>query len=518
MNKISVLLLKAFIGPFIVTLLIALLILEMQFLWLYIDDMMGKGIDIQIILQLLVYNSAQLVSMALPLAILMSSIMTMGALAENYELAALKSAGIGLIRIIRPLIGVITVIGIGAFFFANNVWPVANLKFRTLLYSITHQKPLLALDEGVFYTGIEGMSIRAENKNTLTGELTDLLIYDYNTSNTNRRVIRAEKGEMKKTHDGRYLLMTLYNGHMYDEQKEKKPKAYSRKKKKDKLNAHIHSTFEKDIVRFDLSSLQFQQTDEDLFSKSYQMMTINQILNEVDTMKIKSETREEDYINYFKKNSIFKTDSIINDKLKQSDYSEIVTKKNKNSKINKQTKKLHSDKNITKIAEDSSKFFWDQLDDKQKLRAISVASSKMSSSSRYIATVLADQIHSQRQITRYLIEYHRKFYLGFACLVLFFIGAPLGAIIRKGGLGLPAIFAIMFFAIYYILNMVGEKMVLSDKLEAWQGMWMSSVVLFPLGIWLTYKAANDAALMDKEAYGKAFVRIKKYFNKNDKKG
>lgn len=535
MYKISKLLLKAFIGPFVVTLLIALLVLEMQFLWLYIDDMMGKGIALSLIFKLLLYNSAWLVNLALPLALLMSSIMTLGALAEHYELAALKSAGVGLIRILRPLIIVVFFISIGAFFFANNVWPVANLKFRSLLFSITQQKPLLALNEGVFYTGVDGLSIRADKKNPDTGELTDLLIYSYNKDKVNRTVIRAERGEMKKTADERYLLMTLYNGNTYDEQKEEKKK-YNKGKKTPNLNKHIHSTFEKDIIRFDLSSLLFKETDEEVFSKSYQMMTINQLSNAVDSLARQTSKKANDFHVYISRNYNFLGDSVIHEHLQKNDFSPIKkeeliskTKKTKLDTINAvgktkdvikkniaQAKKQEEEFN--KMPEpkeiDQNKYFLDRLTEKQKRRVFTSAISKSKQVANYMETMIDNQKNTLRHTKRYLIEYHRKFNLAFACLVLFFIGAPLGAIIRKGGLGLPAIFAIVFFAIYYILNMIGEKMVLSDKLEPWIGMWLSSAILFPVGLYLTYKAATDSAIMDMEAYGKIVIKVKKLFKRN----
>ncbi len=506
----------------------------MQFLWVYIDDMMGKGIALTVIFKLLMYNSAWLVNLALPLALLMSSIMTLGALAEHYELTALKSAGIGLIRILRPLIITVLFIAIGAFFFANNVWPVANLKFRSLLSSITNQKPLLALTEGVFYTGIDGLSIRADKKNNETGELTDLLIYKYDADKVNRTVIRAERGEMKKTADNRYLIMTLYNGNTYDEQREKKTH-YKGGKKEPHLNSHIHSTFEKDEIRFDLSSLLFKETDEELFSKSYQMMTVNQLTATVDSLRKQKIKKRKDLHTYLTRNYQFANDSIIQLHLNKSNFAPLtkeelrprqlkaqpdtskavgkakeVIKKN----IEKAEKELRAKNNLAEPKPiDQKQYFMDRLTEKQKKRALTAAISKSKQMGNYIQALVDNENTNQRHTKRYLIEYHRKFNLAFACIILFFIGAPLGAIIRKGGLGLPAVFAVVFFAVYYILNMIGEKMVLSDKLEPWQGMWLSSVVLFPLGIYLTYKAATDAAIMDMETYSKVFDKVKKIFKR-----
>ena len=251
LKKLSLLLLKTFVGPFFVTFMIALFILDMQFLWVYVDDLMGKGLETTVILELMIYASARLVNLALPLAMLMSSIMTMGALAEHYELTAMKSAGIGLMRIMRPLSVTVVCIAIGAFYFSNNVWPIANLKFRTMLFSITKQRPTLNLDDGVFYGGIDGFSIRTAKKDPETGILHDVLIYDHHDSDMgSKTVIRAERGEMKQTDDKRYLLFTLYNGSSYDEQKEPK------KKRSDRIFPHIRNTFEEQVMVIDLSSLE----------------------------------------------------------------------------------------------------------------------------------------------------------------------------------------------------------------------------------------------------------------------
>ena len=202
--------------------MIAMFIFEMQFIWVYLDEMMGKGLGVWIILKLLFFASARVVNMALPLAILMSSIMTMGALAENNELTAMKSSGTSLLRILRPLIFFSAGLSITAFVFANNLWPVANLKFKTILYNVMKQKPSLSLTNGVFYNGIDGIAIRAMQNNPETGELKDVLIYDHRGGQRgNRTVIRAESGLMEQTSDKRYLILTLFNGNTYDEQKEK---------------------------------------------------------------------------------------------------------------------------------------------------------------------------------------------------------------------------------------------------------------------------------------------------------
>ncbi len=476
MSKISKLLLKTYTGPFIITFLVAILIFEMQFLWVYVDDLMGKGLKLSLIIQLLVYASARLVSLALPLAILMSSIMTMGTLAENYELTSMKSAGIGLLRILRPLIVLMIFVSFGAFFFANNVWPIANLKFRTLLYSITHQQPTLSLDEGIFYDGIEGYNIRVSSKSKDGSELFDVLIYDHRYNKGNYRIIRAERGTMAQTEDKRNLIMTLYNGYSYSEELEKR-------KVKNKVYPYVRSHFEKDIIRIDLSSLLFEEASEDIFAKAHEMMTIEQLDEATDSMDVRLANKRKDIHRYLAKNIFYKRDSVVFNEMSSS-----------NDGL-------------------SSIYYFDKLSRVQQARVFEVAKKATRSQKDYIFQAKNDIYVKELNRERYVIEYHRKFLLAFSCIVLFFIGAPLGAIIRKGGLGFPTVIALGFFVFYHILTVIGEKMVRIGTIDGWLGMWMSSFVLFPIGVFLTYKAANDSSIMDKDAYIKVWNKFTGVFRK-----
>lgn len=466
-KKLTLLLLKAYIGPFLLTFFVALFIFEMQFLWKHVDDLMGKGLEISVILELLLYASAKLVNLALPLAILLSSIMSMGNLAENYELTAMKSAGNSLIRILRPLLVFIGIISISAFYFANNAWPIANLKFRSLLYSVVEQRPAFNLKAGVFYNGIEGFSIRVKEKDQETGELTDVLIYDHRSPERgNRTVIRAERGTMEQTADKRFLVLTLYNGHSYDEQLDAN--------RRDPVFPHVKNSFEKDIIRMDLSAFEFSKASEDLFANSYDMMSLSQLDASLDTIAQKTKLIEAEMDRY-----IHQSVSINRDSLDLS----------------------------TVQAASNSKYFFEQLKNAQQRRVITVAKDYARKSRSYLERTMQDIEAKGKYADRHKIEWHRKFFFAFACLVLFFIGAPLGAIIRKGGLGLPTVFAILLFVLYYILTISGEKMAKTGTLEPWMGMWMSTVFLLPLGFWLTYKAATDSSVMDKDVYTRAFKWI-----------
>ncbi|MFY8137155.1 MAG: LptF/LptG family permease [Flavobacteriales bacterium] len=463
MKKLSVLLLKSYIGPFAVTFLVAMFIFEMQFVWVYLDEMMGKGLGIGVILQLLMYASARLVNMALPLAILMSSIMTFGALSEHNELTSMKSAGISLFRIMRPLIIFSIVLSACSFVFANNIWPIANLKFRTLLYSIMQQRPALNLQDGIFYNGMEGISIRVMKNNKETRELEDILIYDHRGANRgNRTVIRAKKGLMEQTEDKRFLVLTLIDGYSYDEQEEEK------KKKRD--YPLVESHFEKSILRIDLSSFEFQANSEEVFKTSYEMMTINQLREAIDSLDSK-------------------LDSV---RIKVAEAN---------------LKALHYKKKDRINPDSASGWFFNEMTRSEQQRALSFA--KENSRRLKEASAKQDEEIANRNkfIIRHKVEWHRKFFLAVACLVLFFIGAPLGAIIRKGGLGMPTVIALGLFIFYQLLTIAGEKMAKGGILEPWAGMWLSTALFLPLSVWLTYKASKEAALLDKDIYSKFFKKI-----------
>ncbi|MFT4678359.1 MAG: lipopolysaccharide export system permease protein [Litorivivens sp.] len=438
---------------------------------------MGKGLEFLVILQLLAYFSARLVSMALPMAILMASVMTMGNLAEHYELASLKSAGISLLRIMRPLIFSVLLLSIGAFFFANNVWPIANLKFRTLLYSITKQKPALNLIEHQFYTGIDDLAIRVSSKDDKTDELGDVLIYDHRGQRGNKTVIRAKSGNMKQTEDERYLVLRLYDGYSYDEQKETV-------KAKDKKHPSVYNSFKEQILRIDLSSLEFQKADEELFAHAYEMMTINQLDNTIDTIDYKIEKRKQDAIVYISKNTAYLRDSV---------------------------KLLLNNANTLPLNDSLLLSFGAN----QQARIYNSAKKLARQQHDFIDNALKEVETKKNFKRRHLIEWHRKFFFAVASFVLFFIGAPLGAIIRKGGIAMPALTAFVLFIVYYVIMVIGEKMAKIGTIDVWLGMWLSTFVLFPVGVIMTWKAMNDSALMDKEAYSKFFKKLKKKLSKKN---
>ncbi|MEN9639783.1 MAG: hypothetical protein RLZZ262_1652 [Bacteroidota bacterium] len=474
--RISILLLKTYVGPFIVTFLVAMFIFEMQFIWVWLDEILGKGLSVWEITKLLVFASARVVNMALPLAVLMSSIMAMGALAESNELTAIKSAGISLVRIMRPLIIANIFISLIAFVFANNIWPVCNLKLKTSLFNLSKQRPALSLVDGVFYNGIQGISIRAGRNDVENGVLYDVLIYDHRGGERdNRTVIRAKQGQMQQTEDKTYMILTLTEGESYDEQKDPKK---GPNKKSSNYN-HVHGSFEEMTLRIDLSSLKFSGANEEQMKNPAEMMTFRQLNVAIDSLEYQKDTLHYQNLN-----------------LADGAYKAAIR--------NKKDSLLTGDK-----------LLFESLNDELKLNALGRAREQSRKAKDQLIR-FKEELHGKtKMINRHRIEWHRKFFLAVVCLVLFFIGAPLGAIIRKGGIGMPTLIALGFFIVYQLLTMAGERMAKNQIVEPWVGIWLSTFLLFPLSIWIFYKATREARLFDGDGYTKILRKFGKWmrFNK-----
>lgn len=461
----------------------------MQFLWKYIDDLVGKGLEFSIISELLMYTSASLVPMALPLAVLLSSIMTFGNLAEYNELLALKSAGISLTKIMAPVMIISIIITFAAFAFNNYLLPYSNLKMRSLLYDIQRQNPDLQIKPGIFDNSLNGYSIRIEDKDPRTNLLKNIRIYDHTDRLGNIIVTTADSGYMRMTEDERYLIMTLYSGHSYAEM-EKKQKARSRKK----TYPHRRDTFKKQEILIELTDFGLQRTDENLFKSSYQMMNLQQLL----------------YIEDSLKKEIFKSQIILNKTLIRSSYY-----KNKNylKKIIAQNDTLLTDSTQASSSEIyffNSDSLFSNYNKAKKRKILKQSVSLARTTMNFVNNTHVNVDNKIRRLRKYEIEKHRKFTLSLACLIFFFIGAPLGAIIRKGGLGMPVVVSVIFFLLYYIISLTGEKFVRESVFSPFFGMWLSSIIIIPLSIFLSYKASRDSVIMNLETYFAFFKKIGKY--------
>jgi len=480
-KKFHSFLLKSFLGPMLMTFCIVMFILLMQFLWKYIDELVGKGLTWDIIGELMLYASATLVPMALPLTVLLASIMTLGNLGENNELLAMKAAGISLQKILSPLIILIVLISAFGFFFSNNVLPVTNLKMKTLLYSVGQQRPELQIKEGSFSNGIEGYSIKVGKKDNNTNLMRKIMIYNQSNREGNLSVTTADSGYMKVTADKKYMVVDLYAGSTYEEVRNAgKPRNAKGNDYAFRRNSFAHQT-----ILFPLTGFDFKRTDEDLFKNDYQMLNLAQLQVAEDSLQTELETRK---------------GYVFSNLIGRGNFTGIVDTAN----MLKSKADYTLDSTLT------------SLDNTDKKAAVNYALSMARSAKSNLSTTKDEISYKQRIINKHRVEWHRKFALSFACFVFFLIGAPLGAIIRKGGLGMPVVISIFFFIIYYIISITGEKFVREGILIAPIGMWISSFILLPLGIFLSYKATTDSALLNTDAYVQAFKKVGNIFGRKKK--
>ncbi|MBL6874705.1 MAG: LptF/LptG family permease [Flavobacteriales bacterium] len=438
MKKINLYLIKSFLAPFIISLLIVLFILLMQFLWKYIDDLIGKGLDIGQVSELMIYSIARFVPLALPIAVLISSVMVLGKLGENYELAALQSSGISLISIMKPIFILIVLISISSFLFSNYVMPIANFKGGSLLYDIKKKKPAINIKEGIFYNDIDGFSIKIGSKDD--GILNNILIYDHKENLGNKKVISAKSGKMKITDDEKYMELYLYDGNSYIE-------IENNNKKKKSINRKI--SFQKDLIRFDLSSFNMKNS-EMLYKGHYAMLNNTQLSYSIDSLNSKLIDKE----------NLIKVR---------------VTENYKYDKTNKVDSVISLDKlNNKRINETAI----------NKLRILKSVSKSNSDDLNYKKTIIA----------KHKIEWHRKISLAFACIIMFLIGAPLGSIIRKGGFSVPLLVSILLFVVYYVISITGEKTAKDLSASPLEGMWISNFVYIPISIILISLALRNSRI------------------------
>lgn len=464
---------KSYIGPFTLTFFIAMFFFFMLFIFTYIDDFIGKGLGAGVLSQLFFYYSLTTIPMALPLAILLSSLMTFGNLGEHFELTAMKSSGLSLQKIMSPLLLFTVALSVLAFYFSNNILPYTNLKAGSLLYDVRESKPALLFKDGVFNNSIEGFSIRVGKVGKDGKTLNEILIYDHRAMQGNNIVLRSEKGFMEQTSDKMFLILTLYNGVSYKEMADHPRDAVT--------HPLVRDRFEERTIRFDLSGFKMNRTDEALFKSNAQMMNLSQLNDAVDSLYVKGEIRKRTFgINL--KQSYYNKTAVLMDKME----------KNK--------------------AEASSDFF-SKLSKEQKLNTIETALNIARSAKAYTESVASDISYDSFNRAKFNVEWHRKLTLSVACIVLFFIGAPLGAIIRKGGLGMPMVVSILFFLLFHILSIVGEKLAKEEEIPPYQGMWLATSVLLPIGIFLTYKATSDSNLFNIDVY---IEPLKKLFSSKKK--
>lgn len=468
------LILKSYLGPMVLTFFIVMFVLMMNFIWRYIDELVGKGLTLDVIGELMLYASATLIPMALPLATLLAAIMTLGNMGENYELLALKTAGVSLPRILKPLIILVGIIAVGSFFIANNLVPNANKKMYSLMYDIRQQKQSIEFQDGQFFSGIENLSIRVGRQDPQTKLLTDILLYDNRDPSGIMKTYVADSGYITVSDDKKFLLLTLFSGHGYEGNRSSKWFDESR---------FQHEIFLAENAVFDLEGFSLERSDNSLFNNS-QTKNIAELQHEIDSLQ----TYGVDLMTHapLLQDYVFKYDKSLVPV--QSDTIPPMT--------NKEKKPVGIYDSLQAMNLDSRKILFNRA-----LRNVEAARSTYSYNEDTNKATVAE-------LYKYRVEWHRKMSLPISIIIFFLIGAPLGAIIRKGGLGTPIVISVLFFVVYYIISLTGEKMVKEGTWSAFSGMWISTMILLPIAIYLTYKATNDSGLLDSNRYLSLWRKVK----------
>ena len=484
LKKLNIYIIKQYIGTFIFTFVIAIFILLMNFLWTWVDELIGKGVEFSVMFKLLFYTSVTFVPMALPLAILLSSLMCFGNLGEYYELVAMKASGISTWKVMRPLLYFSMTMSVLGFFFSNNVMPVANLKMQSTLYDVTHKKMTLEIPEGVFYRGIDKYVIKVAKKSKDDNWMYDIMIYDHTDGKGNVKVTVADSGYLAMTPSQREMIFTLYDGYNYSEMVDDKD--YRTRRPFQKMS------FKRQMVIFDMSQFDMKHMNEDAFKKHQTMLNIKQLNVAIDSLNVayneKVERNNEALINRFQYLNLNKENF---------------------ARADSKLKKKQGDALVKDTIEVFNWPLLGNLPEKEQQPVLSIAITNTSNMKENININTNNMKRDRVNIKKHEQVLNQKFTLSVACLLFFFIGAPLGAIIRKGGLGMPVVTSVVFFVIYYVITIIGERVAVNGDMSVFLGAWISSIVLFPVGIFLTFKATTDAALLDAESWKKLFTKRQK---------
>jgi len=464
--------LKSFLPLFAMTFFIVLFIVLMQFLWKYIDDLVGKGLSLEVLAELFFYAAVSMVPMALPLAILLASLMTFGNFGEKFELTAMKASGISLVRVMAPLIVLIGGIAVGAFFFQNNVLPTAQVKMWTLLFSMKQKSPELEIPEGVFYDKIPGYNLFVKEKDKETGILYDVMIYDVSRGGDQGTILLADSARLAFTPDKRYLYLHLYQGEQFENLRDQTSRDAN-------VPFRRETFFDKQVlIPFDAN---FNRLDDNSMRKQYVGKNISELHHTIDSVNLRLDSIGRDYTRELHNGPL----AILNGGLRsfsspgiQSAPDEVRDKKSP----------LILDSLLSK------------LDDSGRRMVVEGAMQSIRRERDDFEFKGATMADDRKILRRHEIELLKKYTLSVACLIMFFIGAPLGAIIRKGGIGTPLVISVLLFLVYYIIDNTGYKMARDGRWIVWIGMWLSTAILAPLGIYVTYKAMNDSSVFDKDLY------------------
>lgn len=488
MKKLYQYIVNSFIGTFLFTFFIVLFILDMQFLWLYVDDLVGKGLELNILAELFFYMSITSIPMAMPLALLLASLMCFGNFGEHYELVAMKASGISMWKVMRPLIVFSVLLSGFAFFASNSLIPVANLKGQTLLFDVRRQKLAFNIKEGVFYRDLDNYVIYVERKGADGSSIYGVKIYDHTDRMGNTKIISADSGRMTLSPNQRSIIFTLYDGYNYtdvtsgDNYKQTRP--------------FERMSFKQEQLKFSLKDFDMTRSSEEMYKSSQQMMNIRQLNTALDSLERRYDSKQEAFSEGFSR--------------RWSNYNSL-KEPTPSTADRVQVRDTMPDIIMT--------LQWpllEQYPDSIAAIITDMAIASARNAKENAAFNKIDQKSQNENIMKHKRERHKKFTLSIACLIFFFIGAPLGSIIRKGGLGMPVVISVLFFVIYYVISTIGERMAVYGGLNMFAGVWLSSLVLLPIGLFLTFKATTDAALFDADSWKKFFQKLfKKSVNHED---
>lgn len=464
--------LNAYLGPMVLTFFIVMFILLMQFMWMNIDMLVGKGLSMGVIVELLMYASATLIPMGLPLATLLASIMTMGNLGENNELLALKAAGISLPRIMKPLIVLMFFVSIGSFFVINNLAPYSTRKMISLISDISKQNQELKFQDGIFFNGLPDRSIRVARQDPKTNLLTDVLIYD-NSSYDKMRTTVADSGYIRISEDKLYLEITLFNGQFYEENRNYE--WYTK-------NVLSHQMFARQDMIVPISGFALERSDIEAASNLSETKNINELLLVIDSLSYSRDSISTRFTNQLVKNYTFKRYTSVADLDSLPKYKE-------------------------------SQFILGRIDTMnviERKKVFTQAKQAAVDAQNYVNYEVEFVRYPSTNLYRSQADFQRKLSLPFSVMIFFLIGAAFGAIIRKGGLGMPIVVSVAFFVVYYVISMIGKKFLEDGVMSPFVGVWLPSFVLFPMAIFLTYKSTNDSALFNSDAYINVYKKVTRF--------
>ena len=471
MKKLDQFILKSFVGPFFAILLVVVFILVMQFLWLYIDELVGKGLSLKIILEFLGWGSVTMLPLSLPLATLLSSMMTLGTLGENNELIATKAAGISLKRVLVPLGITCAIISVGAFFISNDLMPIAFNKIYTLRDDIGRTKEEIKIPTGTFYNGIDGYILRVNERNDETGIMHGVMVYNHTGNKGNTSLTIADSAMMKMSKDKSYLSFVLYSGTNYEETNDRKYR--------DTTLQFQKIDFSRQEMIIPLENYAFQKSDSSRFDDQVKSMNLKQLYHGQDSIGALNASAKEENIR-----------SIRN---------------SRNLSYNIQLDTTVKQRYTSKFIPDTT-FYWENLD--REIAAIERAKREADDMQMTLTTFSRERFQYTYTLRNIDIEILKKFALAIACFVFFFIGAPIGALIRKGGLGTPAIISVLFFVAYWVIDISGTKLARDGAVGPFHGVFFSSYILLPTGLYLTWKAINDSSVFNMDSLKNGFRKLK----------